>query len=61
MHAGIRDKIAAATDPVVIAQLEDQIMYLNFARFLLLGLFIFISALVYVAFLKRRREGRATL
>ena len=61
MHSGIKEKIAAATDPVLISQLESQIMYLNFARILLLSLFIFISALVYVAFLKRRREGRATL
>ena len=61
MHAGIKDKILAATDPTVINQLEDQMMYLNFARLLLLGLFIFISGLVYVAFLKRRREGRSTL
>ncbi len=60
-HAGIKDKILAATDPTIIAQLEHQMMYLNFARFLLLGLFIFISTLVYFAFLKRRREGRATL
>lgn len=61
MHSGIKDKIALATDPAVIAQLQDQMMYLNIARFLLLGLFIFISSLVYTAFLKRRREGRATL
>lgn len=61
MHAGIKDKIAVATDPAVIAQLHDQMMYLNIARFLLLGLFVFISSLVYTAFLKRRREGRATL
>ena len=61
MHSGIKEKIAAATDPAIISQLENQIMYLNFARILLLALFIFISALVYVAFLKRRREGRATL
>ena len=61
MHAGIKDKILATTDPAVIAQLQDQMMYLNFARFLLLALFIFISSLVYFAFLKRRREGRATL
>lgn len=61
MHSGIKDKIAIATDPAVIAELQDQMMYLNLARFLLLGLFIFISALVYTAFLKRRREGRATL
>ena len=61
MHAGIKDKILATTDPVLIQQLQDQMMYLNFARFLLLALFIFISSLVYFAFLKRRREGRATL
>lgn len=60
-HAGIKEKIMAATDPAIITQLESQILYLNFARILLLGLFVFISALVYVAFLKRRREGRATL
>ncbi|NGY36034.1 sodium:calcium symporter [Flavobacterium sp. XN-5] len=61
MHAGIRDQIALATDPVVIEQLQDKILYLNLARLLLIGLFIFISSLVYFAFLKRRREGRATL
>lgn len=61
MHAGIRDQIALATDPVVIEQLQDKILYLNLARLLLMALFMFISSLVYFAFLKRRREGRATL
>ena len=61
MHAGIKNQIALATDPVIIEQLQDKILYLNFARTLLLGLFVFISVLVYVAFLKRSREGRATL
>ena len=61
MHAGIKNQIALATDPDIIEQLQDKILYLNFARTLLLGLFVFISVLVYVAFLKRRREGRATL
>ncbi len=61
MHAGIRDQIAAATDIVIINGLEDKIMYLNFARMMLLALFVGISLLVYFAFLKRRREGRATL
>ena len=61
MHAGIKEQILAATDPVLISQLEEKMMYLNFARLLLLALFIFISSLVYFAFLKRRREGRATL
>ena len=61
MHAGIKNQIALATDPIVIEQLQDKILYLNFARLLLVGLFVFISTLVYVAFLKRRREGRATI
>lgn len=60
-HAGIKEQILAATDPMLISQLEERMMYLNFARLLLIALFIFISALVYFAFLKRRREGRATL
>lgn len=60
-NSRIKEQIATATDPAVIAQLEDNIFYINAARLLLLALFIFISALVYIAFLKRRREGRATL
>ena len=61
MHSGIKEQIAIATDPVVIEQLQDKIFYLNFARLLLVGLFMFISFLVYMAFQKRRKEGRATL
>ncbi|MBF6608073.1 MAG: sodium-dependent transporter [Flavobacterium sp.] len=60
-HAGIYEQIAASTDAVLIDTLEERMFYLNLARFLLLGLFIFISLLVYFAFKKRRREGRATL
>ncbi|WP_366184671.1 sodium-dependent transporter [Flavobacterium ovatum] len=60
-HAGIKEQIAVATDSALITQLEDKIFYLNFARLMLLGLFVFISSLVYAAFQKRRREGRATL
>jgi hypothetical protein len=52
-----RDQIALATDPAIIEQLQDKILYLNFARLMLVGLFLFISSLVYFAFLKRRREG----
>ena len=61
MHSGIKEEIAASSDPVLIEHLQDKMMYLDFARLMLLGLFIFISTLVYFAFLKRRREGRATL
>jgi hypothetical protein len=34
-HAGIRDQIALATDPAIIEQLQDKILYLNFARLML--------------------------
>ncbi len=60
-HAGIREQIAATTDSIIISGLEERMMYINFARLLLLGLFVGISLLVYIAFRKRRREGRATL
>jgi neurotransmitter:Na+ symporter, NSS family len=59
-HAGIKQQLAAATDVATQTALNDKMFYINIARFLLLGLFIFISVLVYVAFQKRRREGRAT-
>ena len=61
MHSGIKEQIAASTDAVLIESLNDKILYLNIARLLLVGLFTFISLLVYLAFQKRRREGRATL
>ena len=60
-HAGIREQIAATTDSLVISGLEERMMYINFARIMLLALFIGISLLVYIAFKKRQREGRATL
>ena len=59
-HAGIYDQIAVTTDATQIAVLEDNIFYLNMARFLLVGLFIFISLLVFIAYKKRVKEGRAT-
>ena len=39
----------------------NKVFYKNLGRLILLGLFLFISFLVYLAFRKRRREGRATL
>jgi NSS family neurotransmitter:Na+ symporter len=60
-HAGIYEQIATATDATQIATLEDKIFYLNMARFLLVGLFLFISLLVFIAYKKRVKEGRATL
>ncbi|WP_418262233.1 sodium-dependent transporter [Flavobacterium faecale] len=60
-HAGLKEQLAITTDPVLKMQLEDKMFYLNFARLLLVGLFVFISSLVYLAFQKRRKEGRVTL
>ncbi len=60
-HAGLKEQLAMATDPLVIESLNDKMFYINIARIMLMSLFIFISLLVYLAFNKRRREGRATL
>lgn len=60
-HAGLHEQIAASTDAVEIVALEDKIFYINIARFLLVALFVFISLLVYIAYKKRVKEGRATL
>lgn len=58
---GLNQEIAAATDAVTLEKLNDKKFFISFARFMLLGLFLFISGIVYLAFLKRRKEGRATL
>ncbi len=60
-QSGLKDQIAAATDPQIIQSLDDKMFYINMARVLLLSLFIFISLLIYLAYNKRVKEGRATL
>lgn len=60
-HAGLKEQIAASTDALQIATLEDKMFYINIARILLVALFMFISLLVYIAYKKRVKEGRATL
>lgn len=57
-NSGIKEQLAAATDPNIIASLEEKILYINGARILLLSLFIGICAMVYVAYKKRKKEGR---
>jgi hypothetical protein len=57
-QSGLKEKIAATTDPLLKAELEDKHMFINFARLMLLGLFTFISILVYMAYQKRIKEGR---
>jgi neurotransmitter:Na+ symporter, NSS family len=58
VNAGLREKIAAATDPAARAMLENQLFFTNAARILLLLVFLALSFLVYVAYRKRRKEGR---
>ncbi|MFM9009034.1 MAG: sodium:calcium symporter, partial [Bacteroidota bacterium] len=59
-NADLKAKLAATTDPAVIEQINNQMAYLNGSRVLLLAVFIGISALVYIAYTKRKKEGRAT-
>jgi SNF family Na+-dependent transporter len=56
-HAGLKEQIAAATDTQVISSLNEQMFFSNLARIILLGLFIFISLLVFVAYKKRLRTN----
>ncbi len=58
---GLNQEIAATTDAIELEKLHDKKFFISFARLMLLGLFLFISGIVYLAFLKRRKEGRATL
>ncbi len=60
-NSGIKETIASATDPQVIARLEQKINYVNAARLLLTFLFIGISILVYVAYLKRQKNNPKTV
>jgi SNF family Na+-dependent transporter len=57
-HAGIDAQIAASNDPSEIAELEEKKVFMNFARIMLILLFVFISVLVYIAYEKRKKEGR---
>lgn len=57
----IKAKIAASTDLTEIATLNSQMNYLNGSRILLLGIFVAISYLVYIAYQKRIKEGRKTI
>jgi hypothetical protein len=57
-NSGLKEQIAAATDPIEMARLQTQLEYTNYARILLLLLFAGICLMVYKAYLKRLKEGR---
>ncbi|XOD69259.1 MAG: sodium-dependent transporter [Flavobacteriales bacterium AspAUS03] len=54
-QASLKERILQSTDPIVIAQLEHKMSWINFARILLIILFISVCLLVHQA-AKRHRE-----
>jgi neurotransmitter:Na+ symporter, NSS family len=58
LNTDLHAQIAEATDATVIATLEKTILYRNISRIGLLLIWLSVSALVYVAYRKRVREGR---
>ncbi|MEJ8758078.1 sodium-dependent transporter [Pontibacter sp. H259] len=58
MNTGLKDQLAAATDPAQITQLEDTLFFVNASRILLVVVFACIAMLVYIAYKKRMREGK---
>lgn len=58
MSSGLREQIMSATDPAQLALLEDQLFYISGARILLTVVFVGVCALVYIAYRKRKAEGR---
>jgi hypothetical protein len=55
-NAGLREQIALSTDPALTAQLEEKLWFINLARILLIGLFVGISVLVYIAHKKHQQQ-----
>ena len=53
----IYEQIKVATDPLIIEQLETQLMYVNISRIGLLLVWLGIAYLVYIAYKKRIKEG----
>jgi hypothetical protein len=59
-NTGLKEQITQATDPAQIAALEEKMFYVSFARILLLAVFIGISFLVFLAYKRRKAEGKIT-
>ena len=58
MNSGLKEQLAAATDPAVIERLQDTLLFVNASRLLLLAVWLSLALLVYIAYKKRVREGR---
>ena len=59
-NAGLHEQLAAATDPVEVKRLTDRLFYTNMARMILVLTFAGLSALVYLAALRRMKSNRST-
>ncbi|WP_187263120.1 sodium-dependent transporter [Pontibacter beigongshangensis] len=58
MNSGLKQQLAAATDPAQIEHLQDTLFFVNASRILLLLVWLGLALLVYIAYRKRVREGR---
>ncbi len=58
MNNGLREQIAAATDPAVVADLKYKLLLSNLSRLLLLSVFVGIALMVRKAYYRHKKEGR---
>jgi len=58
-NSGLKEQIAAATDPAIIHQLNEKLFYVTAARVLLLSTFVAICVLVFIAYRKRLKHHYA--
>jgi NSS family neurotransmitter:Na+ symporter len=57
-NAGLKEQIASATDPAILATLNEKLFYITGARALLLFTFLAICALVYTAYQNRLKRSK---
>jgi NSS family neurotransmitter:Na+ symporter len=57
-NSGLHEQIAAATDPAIIAALNEKLFYVNGARMLLLATFLAIASLVFIAYRNRLKRAK---
>jgi len=60
-NTGLHQQLAAATDPAEVTRLTDRLFYTNMARMILVLTFAGLSALVYVAALRRMKSNPSTV
>jgi len=60
-NTGLHQQLAAATDPAEVTRLTDRLFYTNMARMILMLTFAGLSALVYVAALRRMKSNPSTV